>query len=68
MAVTENRFKKLDLGIFLFVDDSLFGSALNTAMDENRFENVAVDILTGAGGMNALTSSKLQTQPMFGAC
>jgi len=67
-AVNENRFKKLDLGIFLFVEDPSFGSALNTAMDENRFENVAVDVLTGAGSTSALmlTSSTLPTQPKFG--
>jgi hypothetical protein len=70
-AVNENRFKKLDLGIFLFVEDPAFGSALNTAMDENRFENVGVDVLTGAGSSGALmlTSSTLKTvvtQPKFG--
>lgn len=67
-AVNENRFKKLDLGIFLFAEDPNFGSALNTAMDENRFENVAVDVLTGAGSTSALmlTSSTLETQPKFG--
>jgi hypothetical protein len=67
-AVNENRFKKLDLGIFLFVEDPSFGSALNTAMDENRFENVGVDVLTGPGSTSALmlTSSTLPTQPKFG--
>jgi hypothetical protein len=49
----------------------MFGSALNTAMDENRFENVGVDVLTGAGSSGALilTSSTLEsveTQPRFG--
>src|SRR5688572_12064700 len=70
-AVNENRFKKLDLGIFLFVEDPNFGSALNTAMDENRFDNVGVDVLTGARSSGALmlTSSTLETvetQPKFG--
>ena len=70
-AVSENRFKKLDLGIFLFVEDPSFGSALNTALDENRFDNVGMDVLTGAGssGSLMLTSSTLdtvETQPKFG--
>jgi hypothetical protein len=65
-AVNKNRFKKLDLGIFLFVDDPMFGSALNTAMDNNRFQDVSVDVLTGAGGTTALTKNALRTQPKFG--
>ncbi|HLO27665.1 MAG TPA: hypothetical protein VK249_00930 [Anaerolineales bacterium] len=47
--VLENRFKKLETGILLLVDDFAFGSALNTALDENRFDNVAVDVLTSPG-------------------
>ena len=70
-AVNENRFKKLDLGIFLFVEDPNFGSALNTAMDENRFENVGVDVLTGPGSTSTLmlssnTLETVETQPKFG--
>lgn len=47
--VSENRFKKLDVGILLFVEDPELGSALNTVMDENRFDHVAMDIMTGPG-------------------
>jgi hypothetical protein len=47
--VSENRFKKLDTGILLFVEDPELGSALNTVMDENRFDHVAMDIMTGPG-------------------
>ncbi len=69
-AVNKNLFKKLDLGIMLLVDDPLFGSATNTAMDENRFDKVALDILTGIISFENLTANadtaKLQTQPIFG--
>lgn len=63
IQVAENRFKKLELGIFLFVDDSNFGSALNTAMDENRFDNVALDVITGPGASTALTARTPMIQP-----
>jgi hypothetical protein len=65
-AVQENRFKKLDLGILLMVDDPLFGSALNTTLNENRFDKVAVDVLTGSGPSAALTMNTLQSRPAFG--
>lgn len=65
-AVNQNRFKRLDLGIFLFVDDPIFGSALNTAIDQNRFESVAVDILAGAGSINAFSKTTLPAQSNFG--
>ena len=47
--VSENRFKKLDAGILLFVEDPQLGSALNTMMNKNHFESVAMEILTGSG-------------------
>jgi hypothetical protein len=47
--VFENRLRKLDSGVFLLVEDPQLGSALNTALDDNRYENVAVDLMTGPG-------------------
>lgn len=64
--VAENRFRKLEVGIFLHVEDSSFGSALNTALDENRFENVAVDILTGSGALMTSAARTEQNRPRFG--
>lgn len=59
--VTQNRFKKLELGILLHVEHPDFGSALNTALIQNRFENVGADILTGPGALlNALSASDSQ--------
>lgn len=46
--VSENRFKSLDVGLLLMVEDPAYGSALNTSLDDNGFEKVAVDIMTGA--------------------
>ncbi len=63
-SVSENRFKRLDLGLLLLVDDPSFGSATNTAMDENRFDNVALDMLTGAGPATALSAKTLQVEPL----
>jgi hypothetical protein len=49
-TVFENRFRKLDTGILLFVEDPQLGSALNTVLNRNRFDNVAMELLTGPGG------------------
>jgi hypothetical protein len=66
-TVNENRFKRLDLGIMLLVDDPIFGSAINTAMDSNQFEKVSMDILTGSVSFESLkASAKSQSQPIFG--
>ena len=64
--VFENRFKKLDTGILLFVEDPELGSALNTVMDENRFDHVAMDIMTGPGApmvMMSATSTQAKLTP-----
>ena len=64
--VFENRFKKLDTGILLFVEDPDLGSALNTVMDENRFDHVAMDIMTGPGApmvMMTATSTQAKLTP-----
>lgn len=47
--VEENRFRKLDTGVLLFVDDPQLGSALSTTLDDNHFDNVAMDIMTSPG-------------------
>jgi hypothetical protein len=72
--VVDNRFRKFETGIFLYIEDEFLGSTLNTVLDENRFENVATDVLTGPGSLVAAaaqaagTSARLQryrlvTQP-----
>jgi hypothetical protein len=62
--VFENKFKKLDTGILLFVEDLDLGSALNTVMDENRFDHVAMDIMTGPGApMVMMAASSAQATP-----
>jgi hypothetical protein len=49
-VVFENDFKNLDTGILLFVEDPQLGSAINTVMEKNDFEQVAIDLMTGPGG------------------
>ena len=64
--VFENRFRKLDAGILLLVEDPDLGSALNTVMDENRFDHVAMDIMTGPGApMVMMATSSAQATPTF---
>jgi hypothetical protein len=60
-SVFENRFKRLDSGILLFVEDLEFGSALNTFMDENRFERVGMDIMTSPGAQMAMMAASSRT-------
>lgn len=64
ISASGNRLQRLDLGLLLMVDDRNFGSAFNTAMDDNRFENVALDLLTGAEPTAALKASSLQAEPI----
>jgi hypothetical protein len=45
--VLENRFRKADAGILLFVEFPDYGSAIGTVLEDNRFENVYMDIMTG---------------------
>lgn len=49
LQISKNRFKKMGTGVMLFVEDSMFGSTLSTGIDDNRFEFVAMDIVTGPG-------------------
>jgi nitrous oxidase accessory protein NosD len=60
--ISKNRFKKMETGILLFVEDAMFGSTTSTGMDDNRFDNVAMDIVTGPGSEQvALLSAKSAT-------
>jgi hypothetical protein len=46
--VAENRINKLENGILLLIDVEYFGSALNTALDNNEYDHVKVDVQTGS--------------------
>lgn len=67
-TVAENHFKKLDIGVLLLVDDPNLGSAVNTALDENQFDHVATDLVTGAtpSTATALSAKTVQIQRKFG--
>jgi len=54
--VIENRFKRTETGIILLVEDALYGSAINTLLHDNRFDKVAVDIITGPGATYEATA------------
>jgi hypothetical protein len=66
-VVFENRFRKLDSGILLFVDDPQLGSALNTVLNRNRFDNVAAEIMSGPGAPIAMlmAASDAKAVPMW---
>jgi hypothetical protein len=59
-VVFENDFKKLDTGILLFVEDPQLGSALNTVLEGNDFEQVAYDLMTGPGGSMAMAAASAE--------
>lgn len=61
--LSENRFKKLETGVMLLVEDSMFGSALNTTLDENRFEHMGTEVLTGPGASFTLVAAKAVETP-----
>jgi hypothetical protein len=61
--VLENRFKKANTGILLFVEDPDFGSAIGTVLDENRFEHVPMDMVTGPGMSLAMAASSAVETP-----
>ncbi len=54
-SVVNNRFRKLDTGILLFVDDPQLGSAVNTVMDDNNFDGVTIDVMSSPGAPVAMT-------------
>jgi hypothetical protein len=62
-VVFENEFKKLDTGILLFVEDPQFGSAVNTIMENNDFEQVAIDLMTGPGASLQMAAAAVQATP-----
>ena len=55
-SVVNNRFRKLDTGILLFVDDPQLGSAVNTVMDGNNFDGVTIDVMSSPGAPMALAA------------
>jgi hypothetical protein len=61
IQVTENHFERFDVGIFLFIEDAFYGSALNTSLNDNRFKKVPVDVMTGPGAPPAEAASAPRT-------
>lgn len=61
--ISANRFQKVDLGMLLMVEDPLYGSATNTALDDNRFDFVPMDMMTGAVSAPAMMSMNLKAEP-----
>lgn len=62
-AVFENRFRKLDVGILLFVEDSQLGSTFNTVINKNRFDNVAMEVLTSPGSFMMMAAAADTNSP-----
>jgi hypothetical protein len=65
ISVIENRFRKLETGIMLTIEDPMQGSALNTALDDNRSENVGVDVLTGPGAQMMMAAASAGDTSMW---
>lgn len=64
--VYKNQFKTFEIGTLLFIEDFDFGTAYSTVLDDNRFDNVAMDILTGQGApteMLSLSAAKSSGAP-----
>jgi len=61
--VYSNRFKNLELGILLFTEDPDFGTAYNTALDDNRFDRVALDAMTVQGLFSTTSTADAKTKP-----
>jgi hypothetical protein len=64
-VVSENRFKKFGLGLLLMIEDPAFGSALNTSLDDNRFDHVAVDLMTGSGASATAAAARAVPAPAW---
>jgi len=62
--VLENRFRKADTGILLFVDFPDYGSAIGTVLEDNRFENVYMDIMTGPAMMFEAAAARTMPEPV----
>jgi hypothetical protein len=56
--VSGNRFRSLEIGALLFIEDYDFGTAYSTVFDDNRFDKVDMDMLTGQGAPTAALSLK----------
>ncbi|HET6822145.1 MAG TPA: hypothetical protein VFH34_05830 [Anaerolineales bacterium] len=63
--VVKNRFRKLDTGILLFVEDPQLGSAVNTVMDDNNFDGVTVDIMSSPGAPMALAAKEAKATSLW---
>lgn len=67
IQVNRNRIRQFETGIGLHVAHPFFGlaSAVNTSLNNNQFDNVGVEIMTGPGdtglGMAAAASSKFES-------
>ena len=59
--VIENRVKKMETGILLFVDDPAYGSALATVIHNNRLDNVSMDLMTSPGAMFMVAAKTLNS-------
>jgi len=55
--VFDNRLRKLDSGILLFVDDPQLGSAVNMVLNKNRFDNVTAELMTSPGAPVAMATA-----------
>lgn len=62
--VLENRFKKADTGILLFVEapQGFGGSAIGTVLEDNRFDNVYLDLMTTAPEMFPSAAAKAMSE------
>lgn len=64
-SVINNRFRKLDTGILLFVDDPQLGSAANTVMDDNNFDSVAMDVMTSPSAPMGLAAADAKMSSLW---
>jgi hypothetical protein len=60
--VNQNRLEHLETGVLLFIEVEFYGSALNTSLDNNRFENVNMDVTTTSDFPFGLTTNVLRNQ------
>ena len=63
--VVKNQLRKLDTGILLFIEDPQFGSAVNTVLDDNDFDNVAMDLMTSPGAPVTLAAADAKVTPVW---
>lgn len=63
--VVKNRFRKLDTGILLFVEDPQLGSAFNTVIDDNNFDQVAMDVMSSPGAPVTLAAAEAKVASLW---